>query len=102
LSSTIFDFFDFFLKIFSCDLLPIMVEYGGCMAKKKILTVQKGVRFPKWMAEAIEEIAEKGGHTFTDVVLDLLRQELNFMGYSMGIGREADAQKEKPAKKKAV
>jgi len=55
----------------------------------------QSVRFPKWMANSIEEIAEKGGHTFTDVVLDLLRQELAFMGYSMGIGRESASQEEK-------
>jgi len=59
------------------------------MAKKKVLSVQKGVRFPIWMYNAIEEIAKKKGYTFTDVVLDLLRQELNEMGYNMGIGREA-------------
>jgi len=49
----------------------------------------QSIRFPVWIADAIEEIAEKGGHTFTDVVVDLLRQELKEMGYSMGIGREA-------------
>jgi hypothetical protein len=39
---------------------------------RKVLAVQTGIRFPKWMHDAIEEIAEKGGHTFTDVVIDLL------------------------------
>ena len=69
------------------------------MALKSQKAVQKGVRFPKWMADSIEDIAKKGGHTFTDVVLDLLRQELAFMGYSMGIGRES-AEKEVAASKK--
>jgi len=59
----------------------------------------QSIRFPKWMANSIEEIAKKGGHTFTDVVLDLLRQELNEMGYTMGIGRESASQQEKPVKK---
>jgi hypothetical protein len=48
----------------------------------------QSIRFPMWMATAIEEIAENGGFTFTEVVLDLLRQELAIMGYNMGIGRE--------------
>lgn len=52
-------------------------------------TVKKSINFGRWMYNAIEEIAKKGGHTFTDVVLDLLRQELKEMGYTMGIGREA-------------
>jgi hypothetical protein len=59
------------------------------MAKKNVISVQKGVRFPKWMADAIQEIAAKKGLTFSDVALELLRQELKVMGYSMGIGREA-------------
>jgi hypothetical protein len=40
------------------------------------------------MADAIKEIAEEKGLTFTTVVLELLRQELAVMGYTMGIGRE--------------
>jgi N-acyl-D-aspartate/D-glutamate deacylase len=48
----------------------------------------QSVRFPKWMSESIEEIAKKEGVTFTDIVIDLLRQELKIMGYTMGIGRE--------------
>jgi hypothetical protein len=59
------------------------------MGKRGSLTKSQSIRFPVWMANAIEEIAEKGGYTFTDVILDLLRQELNEMGYTMGIGREA-------------
>ena len=53
----------------------------------------QSVRFPMWMVTAIEGIAKKGGFTFTEVVIDLLRQELSFMGYTMGIGREATQQK---------
>jgi uncharacterized protein (UPF0254 family) len=49
----------------------------------------QSIRFPKWMAESIEEVAKKANVTFTDVVIELLRQELNNMGYTMGIGREA-------------
>ena len=71
------------------------------MAKKQVKAVQKGIRFPMWMAKAIDELAEKGGHTFTDVVLDLLRQELAEMGYSMGIGREA-AEVQETLKKEEV
>jgi len=51
--------------------------------------IQKPIRFDKWMADAIQEIADNKGLTFTSVVQELLRQELAFMGYSMGIGREA-------------
>jgi N-acyl-D-aspartate/D-glutamate deacylase len=61
----------------------------GNMAKKKIVSVEKHIRVPKWMDEAIQEIADKRSYTYTDVVLDLLRQELAVMGYTMGIGREA-------------
>jgi hypothetical protein len=50
---------------------------------------QQSIIFEKWMADAIKEIAEDKGLTFTAVVLDLLRQELAVMGYTMGIGREA-------------
>jgi hypothetical protein len=76
------------------------------MAKKIQLSVQKGVRFPIWMVTAIEKIAKERGCTFTDVVHELLRQELAIMGYSMGIGREsAETAKEIPpvkAKKKKM
>jgi len=51
--------------------------------------IQKPIRFDKWMADAIQKIAENRGLTFTAVVIELLRQELSFMGFSMGIGREA-------------
>jgi len=51
--------------------------------------IQKPIRFEKWMADAIENIAHDRGLTFTSVVVELLRQELAFMGYSMGIGRES-------------
>jgi hypothetical protein len=51
---------------------------------------QQSIIFEKWMADAIREIAENKGLTFTAVVLELLRQELAAMGYTMGIGREAD------------
>ena len=59
------------------------------MGKRGSVSKIQSIRFPKWMADAIEEIAEKCGYTFTDVVLDLLRQELAIMGYSSGLGREA-------------
>ena len=48
----------------------------------------QSIRFPQWMADAIEKVAMQGNHTFTDVVLDLLRQALGRMGYTMGIGWE--------------
>jgi hypothetical protein len=53
-----------------------------------------------WMADAINEIAEDKGLTFTAVVLDLLRQELAVMGYTMGIGREGS--KTEPSDKQDV
>jgi hypothetical protein len=49
---------------------------------------QQSIIFEKWMADAIKEIAGSRGLTFTSVVLELLRQELAAMGYTMGIGRE--------------
>jgi hypothetical protein len=62
---------------------------NGNMAKKIEVAVQRPIRFPKWMFNSLEEIAQKQGLTFTSVVLELLRQELAVMGYTMGIGREA-------------
>jgi hypothetical protein len=62
---------------------------NGIMAKKKTVSVERHIRVPGWMDSAIQEIADKGSYTYTDVVLDLLRQELAVMGYTMGIGREA-------------
>jgi hypothetical protein len=59
------------------------------MAKKRAVSVERHIRVPKWMDEAILEIADEKAYTYTDTVLDLLRQELAFMGYTMGIGREA-------------
>jgi hypothetical protein len=59
------------------------------MARKTVATVQQGIRFPRWMYDRLQTIAEERGFTFTDVVLDLLRQELKAMGITMGIGREA-------------
>jgi hypothetical protein len=50
---------------------------------------QRSIVFEKWRADAINERAQEKGLTFTSVVLELLRQELAVMGYSMGIGREA-------------
>ena len=52
--------------------------------------IKKPINFEKWMADAIQEIADNKGLTFTSVVQELLRQELAIMGYSMGIGREAE------------
>jgi hypothetical protein len=49
---------------------------------------KQSIIFEKWMADAINVIAQKKGLTFTSVVLELLRQELAVMGYTMGIGRE--------------
>jgi hypothetical protein len=48
----------------------------------------------------LEKIAEEKKATFTDVVLDLLRQELAAMGYTMGIGREGSG--EEPTGKQDV
>ncbi|MCL2381839.1 MAG: ribbon-helix-helix domain-containing protein [Treponema sp.] len=56
------------------------------MAKKTQQAVQKALRLPKWMVDAIDNLAEKGGYTFTDVVIELLRRELEIRGYQMDIG----------------
>jgi len=58
------------------------------MGQKGSAKKQRSMLFPKWMAEAVEEIAEKGGHTFTDVVIELLRRELEIRGYQMDLGKE--------------
>jgi hypothetical protein len=61
---------------------------------------RRSIVFDKWMADAIKEIAQDKGLTFTAVVLELLRQELAVMGYTMGIGREGS--KEESADKQNV
>jgi hypothetical protein len=58
------------------------------MGSKANEGVKKSLNFDKWMADAIQKIADTKKMTFTSVVLELLRQELAFMGYTMGIGRE--------------
>jgi hypothetical protein len=64
---------------------------------------KQSIIFEKWMADAINEIAQKMGLTFTSVVLELLRQELAAMGYSVGIGREAvEGSGKEPSGKKEV
>jgi hypothetical protein len=65
---------------------------------------QQSIIFDKWMADAIKEIAQEKGLTFTTVVTELLRQELSVMGYTMGIGREAgeDLQASKTIEKQAI
>jgi hypothetical protein len=62
----------------------------------------RSIVFDKWMTNAINEIAQERGLTFTSVVLELLRQELAFMGYTMGIGRDAARDSEtEPSGKRA-
>jgi len=63
------------------------------MGRKITKTKQKGIRLPLWMADAIEELAEKKGYTFTDVIVELLRKELEFEGRTMGIGRPSNYDK---------
>jgi predicted transposase YbfD/YdcC len=66
---------------------------NGTMGEK----VQKAVRFEKWMVNAIETIAKEKGLAFSEMTNKLLRQELEYMGYTegkydaetYGIGREA-------------
>jgi len=59
------------------------------MGKGKNDTVKRSMNFDRWMYSAIEEIATKKGLTFTTVVIELLRQGLEDMGITMGIGRES-------------
>jgi hypothetical protein len=59
------------------------------MGNKANESKKQSINFDKWMADAIQDIADKNSLTFTSVVLELLRQELSAMGYTMGIGREA-------------
>jgi len=58
------------------------------MGKRGNDTVKRSINFDRWMYNAIEEIASKKGMTLTSVVIELLRQELDYMGYSVGIGRD--------------
>lgn len=58
------------------------------MGSKGNSNKKQSIVFDIWMANAIQEIADKNGMTFTSVVVDLLRQELAVMGYTSGIGRE--------------
>jgi N-acyl-D-aspartate/D-glutamate deacylase len=82
-----------FLKIYKFPLQgkSILVIWQGTMA-----TVQQGIRFPRWMYDRLQAIADERGFTFTDVVLDLLRQELRAMGITMGIGRKAAPERSLP------
>jgi hypothetical protein len=73
---------------------------NGTMAKKKTVSVERHIRVPVWMDNAIQEIAERKSYTYTEVVLDLLRQELAVMDYTMGIGREGS--KTEPSDKQDV
>jgi hypothetical protein len=67
------------------------VDNGNMGQKTNEGRFKQSIIFEKWMADAIKGIAEDKGLTFTAVVLELLRQELAFMGYSIGIGREGSA-----------
>jgi hypothetical protein len=66
---------------------------NGNMGEK----IQKAVRFEKWMVHKIEAIAKERGLAFSEMVNKLLRQELEYLGYTegkydaetYGIGREA-------------
>jgi hypothetical protein len=74
---------------------------NGIMGKKSNEgRFKQSIVFEKWMMDAIKEIAEDKGLTFTSVVLELVRQELAVMGYTMGIGREGS--KEEPASKRGA
>jgi hypothetical protein len=70
-------------------LLFFMADNDNIMGRKGIEGKIRSLRFPVWMYEALEEMALRKKSTFTDIVLELLRQELAVEGYSMGIGREA-------------
>jgi predicted DNA-binding ribbon-helix-helix protein len=48
------------------------------MLKKK----DRNFRLEPWIYDAIDEMAQEKGLTFTDVVNSLLGSELDFMGYS--------------------
>jgi hypothetical protein len=65
-----------------------MTENKGMGIKGNEIKKQS-INFDRWMADAIQDIADKNSLTFTSVVVELLRQELATMGYTMGIGREA-------------
>ena len=59
------------------------------MGKRGSAGKTQSIRFPMWMANAIQEIVEKYSHTFSEVVIEFCRKELESEGYTMGIGREA-------------
>ena len=63
------------------------------MGQKGNLGKARSIRFPIWMSDALEDIANHKGMTFTDLVVELLRQELAVMditmGSCLGIGRES-------------
>jgi len=83
--SSVFTQKKYFLVVYG----PIM-GYGVLqMGQKGNLANARSIRFPIWMTSAIDRISAERGMTFTDVVLELLRQELAVMGYNAGIGREA-------------
>jgi hypothetical protein len=57
------------------------------MGKKGSAGKTQSIRFPQWMADALDEIAEKKSATVTDVVIEFVRCELEKMDITMGIGR---------------
>ena len=63
------------------------------MGKKGSSGKIRSVKFPIWMYDAIEKIAGERKSTFTDILLEMIRLELEPMGYTMGIGREVSEKK---------
>jgi hypothetical protein len=72
------------------------------MGRKANETKKQSLNFDKWMTDAIQDIADGNGLTFTSVVIELLRQELAVMGYTMGIGREGIKSKPEPTVEKGT
>jgi predicted DNA-binding ribbon-helix-helix protein len=97
---------EIFKKIKKSQILFTGAVDNAIMGEK----VQKAVRFEKWMVNKIEAIAREKSLTFSEMVNKLLRQELEYLGYTegkydaetYGIGREAaDGSGEESAGKRA-
>lgn len=56
------------------------------MGKKGNDTISRSVNFDRWIYDAITEIGDKKGVTFTYALHELLRPVLQSEGYSSGIG----------------
>jgi len=82
-----------FIRFYPIIILSGVLKVG----RKGNNTIKRSINFEPWMYDAIETICDAQGMTFTSVVHELLRRELEFEGYSAGIGRPLTEQEKAEA-----